>query len=517
MRFFLIIVFISLIGISRFHTAMGQQKNPVRVELNANLEMENYHLVPCEENGLLVFFESPDQGTDPDTRIWHFAFYDKNMKQAWIADTALPEGAKFKAYDHDGEHTYLNFLNTDRVRSSSNTHILKVNYKINTFELLHLSIPDKSQAAHFEIIKGQAILAINNTAFEPGIVFINLSDGATRNIKFELEGLNIIQEVQYDEAGNSFHIVLDNYLGKKQNALLIIEISPQGNITKTLRINPVVDQKVLNEARIAYSGNDTMLVIGTYHHEISRLQSSKEEEGAESAGYFIAKFVQDKQVLMNYYNFLEFEEMYRSLSSKTIADIRRKAEKQKNRGQEYSLDYTLKLHDIVDNNGNYVLLSEAYYPEYRTVTNMYYDYYGRPIPQTYTVFDGYKYISGIAASFSPDGNLLWDNGIEIRNVLTFNITNYVGSFSSNDELALFYSNENKIHYKIVGDAYSGGASQSIRLERKYKGDKLMEDMGSKMIHWYDNYFICYGYQKIKNNRISGGKRTIFYFNKLAFK
>ncbi len=69
---------------------------------------------------------------------------------------------------------------------------------------------------------------------------------------------------------------------------------------------------------------------------------------------------------------------------------------------------------------------------------------------------------------------------------------------------------------MIGEEYSGGASQSVVLESKYRGDKVMEDLGSRMIHWYDNYFICYGYQKIKNNRISGGKRTTFYFNKLAF-
>ena len=208
--------------------------------------------------------------------------------------------------------------------------------------------------------------------------------------------------------------------------------------------------------------------------------------------------------------------MYRALSSKTIADLRKKAEKQKKQGGEYSLDYTLILHDVIPFMGNYVLLSEAYYPEYRTVTNMYYDYYGMPIPQTYTVFDGYKYISGIAAAFSPDGQLIWDDGIEIRNIMTFQLVKYMESYSSQTELAFFYSSENHLYYKMAGSPESDDPLQNISIESKYKGDKLMEDLGSKMIHWYQNYFICFGYQKIKNNRISGGKRTIFYFNKLAF-
>jgi hypothetical protein len=83
-------------------------------------------------------------------------------------------------------------------------------------------------------------------------------------------------------------------------------------------------------------------------------------------------------------------------------------------------------------------------------------------------------------------------------------------------MALFYSNENKINYKVISTDKEPGPLQNIQLEKLYKGDKIMEDLGSRMINWYDNYFICYGYQKIRNNRISGGKRTIFYFSKLAF-
>jgi hypothetical protein len=394
--------------------------------------------------------------------------------------------------------------------------ILKVDYSTNEFEVLSAMVPDRSETVHFDVVNGHAIIVLNNSVFEPRIILFDLATGSSKNIKPELEGLNIMQEVIYYNDSKDLLIVVDNYLGKKKNALMILQIGINGNIKKSITINPVLEQKVLNEARIANYRGDTLLVMGTYHYRISKMKTRDDETGPESAGYFVTKFVNDKQVFINYYNFLEFEEMFRSLSSKTIADLRRKAEKQKNKGGEYSLDYTLLVHDIIPLDSNYVILSEAYYPEYRTITNMYYDYYGRPIPQTYTVFDGYKYISGIAASFSAEGELIWDNGIELRDILTFNLVKYVGNYVSHDELALFYSNENRINYKIIDAESKGNQAQNIVLESKYKGDKVTEDLGSQMIHWYDNYFICYGYQNIKNNRVSGGKRTVFYFNKLAF-
>jgi len=516
MKFYLSSIFIVLLGTGTFMQGHAQRDNPVRIELNANLDMESYNLVPCGENGVLVFFESDEKGSGIDTRLWHFAFYDKNLMQKWLADTALVEGAKFKGFSSDGENTYLLFHDADKQRSDHNLQILRVNYGLNTFALINGQAHEKSEVIHFNIHEGNAVIAFNNTRFEPLFILIDLSAGSSKEIKPELEGLNIIQELSFDQDEKQMFIVLENYLGKKQNAIMILQLGFDGKIEKTYRINPAIEGKVINEARIANTAGDTLLIMGTYSNHASRIGEGENETGLETAGYFITKFIDEKEVFINYYNFLEFEKMYRALSTKTIADLRKKAEKQKKQGEEYSLDYTLLLHDVIPFMGNYVLLSEAYYPEYRTETSMYYDYYGRAIPQTYTVFDGYKYISGIAAAFSPDGQLIWDDGIEIRNIMTFKLAPYMESYTSQAELAFFYSSENHLYYKMAGSPESDNPLQNISIESKYKGDKLMEDLGSKMIHWYKNYFICFGYQKIKNNRVSGGKRTVFYFNKLAF-
>lgn len=511
-----LIFFLLILVVVPLKHADAQRNNPLRVELNANLEMEDYQLVPCGENGLLVFFESNNEGSAEDTRVWNFAMYNKNMQQQWLADTALIDGLKFLDHASDGQNTYLLFLDLDRLRSPYNMQILVLDYNSNVFRIINASVPDKSQPLDFIIKDRLAVIPLNHPAHETRIVLLKLDTEALKIITPEVEGLNIMQEVVYDADDDRWYFVLDNYLGKKKNALIILEANSSGTINRRFRLNPALDHKVLNEGRIASTSGDTLLVIGTYHGTAAKIKANDEDEGIESAGYFICKFVNEKQVYINYFNFLEFEDMYRSLSSRTIAELRRKAEKQKNNGEEYSLDYTLLLHNIIPFNNEYVILGEAYYPEYRTVTNMYYDYYGRPIPQTYTVFDGYKYFSGIAASFNAEGELNWDNGIEIENILTYNLQKHLGTYQSKNEMALFYSNENKIFYKMIGSEAEGQSTQNIRLEKRYKGDKLMEDMGSRMIHWYNNYFICYGYQKIKNNRISGGKRTIFYFSKLAF-
>jgi hypothetical protein len=442
--------------------------------------------------------------------------YDKHFQQKWLADTALIDGMKYRGYAADHQNTYIFFIDQDRIKAAFNMQVIKLDYAKDSFDILNLNVPENIVSLDIKIVEKQAFIAYNNSDFEPGIIVLNLKTGAAREINPEIEGQNIIQQLYFGPGQQHGYLVIENYLGKRQNALMVFELSKDAKTLRKYTINPAIENKVLNEARIASAKGDTLILIGTYHNDVAKLRGNSEDEAIESAGYFFCRFEGDKQTLINYYNFLEFEEMYRSLSSKSLAEIRRKAEKQKNKGGEYSLQYTVLLHDVIPFGDEFVIISEAYYPEYRTVTNMYYDYYGRPIPQTYTVFDGYKYISGIIASFSGQGELVWDNGIEITNILTFNLNKLIGNYTSEGEIAFFYSNENKINYKIISADMEPGALQDIKLEKLYKSDKLMEDLGSKMIHWYDNYFICYGYQKIRNNRISGGKRTVFYFSKLAF-
>jgi len=96
--------FLFLLSILLATALSAQNRNALRVELNANLNMEDYNLVPCGENGLLVFYESNEKGTEADTRRWYFAFYDKNLQQQWIADTALLTGCKFSGHTYDNNN-----------------------------------------------------------------------------------------------------------------------------------------------------------------------------------------------------------------------------------------------------------------------------------------------------------------------------------------------------------------------------------------------------------------------------
>jgi hypothetical protein len=77
--------------------------------------------------------------------------------------------------------------------------------------------------------------------------------------------------------------------------------------------------------------------------------------------------------------------------------------------------------------------------------------------------------------------------------------------------------EGKIASKIIHNAEVIEKLDFSQVELQYPNDKLLSETKSRMVHWYNNFFLCYGYQEIKNVALErNNKRLVFYFNKIRF-
>ena len=236
-----------------------------------------------------------------------------------------------------------------------------------------------------------------------------------------------------------------------------------------------------------------------------------------SSGFFTCKINENNQADTKYFDFLGLENMTGYLKSKEYQAAKKKAAKSEDGKEKSSVDFDLLLHEIIKKDSLYYFISEAYYEEFHTVTNSYYDYYGRYTPVTYSVFYGYKYFNAFILCLDENGNKIWDNGMEIFNILTFSLKNRTNVFFQKDEIIMAYNSEGKIGAKIFKGSEVIEGIEYFPLESYYLNDKVLNDTKSNMQYWYDNYFVAYGFQEIKNNSlISSPKRTVFYINKLAF-
>jgi hypothetical protein len=217
---------------------------------------------------------------------------------------------------------------------------------------------------------------------------------------------------------------------------------------------------------------------------------------------------------MNYYNIMELQNLRPSMSARDYLKLAKKKNRQE---AEYSADYEMTLHPISQVDNQYVIMAEAFYPDFRTVSDISYDYWGRPITHTYTVFEGYRIFQSILLGFDAEGTLLWDNSLELSNIKTLDLSYRSGYHFEGKPVVLFFNDGSKISFNAFAEnAVIEGVSYT-ELDTSYRGDKVVELGNNFMDEWYDGYYLCYGYHTIRNHLLAENEmRTVFYINKIIF-
>jgi len=104
-----------------------------------------------------------------------------------------------------------------------------------------------------------------------------------------------------------------------------------------------------------------------------------------------------------------------------------------------------------------------------------------------------------------------------RNIVTFSLLPKVSVYFSGNEIVLAYLNEGKIAARIIQDGETIEKTTYSELQLSGPNDKLLAETNSMMVQWYNGYYICYGYQEIRD--ISKGRqdsRLVFFCNKVLF-
>ena len=488
---------------------------PVRVEFDASAEV--FELIPCGEMGVLMFYESMKQ-VDRFNKAWVFIFYDKNLNAQWSKEIPVLEDLNYRGFRIAGEDVYLAFQNNDKSRADvHNFQLLHINVIDAGFNHTGVFIPEKAQLVSFEV-SGKALVLGLNYRNENALVLINnLETGKQTTISF-VDEPTFIEDIILSSEERELYVALNVYTSRKRSSLYLNSYNPEGGLKKSVLIAPAQETKKLMNAQLNLEDDGSVYLLGTYNSMNGKLSRTEEgKQGEESEGFYIAKAEGGHQKFIKLYNLLDLKNITEILNNQELKDIKNiiKKNEKKNKGQ--SVYYEFLIHEMYNAGDDFILLAEAYYPEYHQVSTMSYDFYGRPMPYYYNIFDGFRYFNAFVVSFDHDGNLNWSNGIKIWDMLSMKLLKKVEIFRDNNDLVLFYNQEGNIVSKVVNGYIEVGDVEKIKIATSLTNDVQIE-AGSGMIkHWYDGFFIAYGYQTLRNSTRGGGsKRRVFYFNKLAF-
>ena len=509
------LLFITLLIAYPFQIIKGQSDRPVRMEIPVKDDTEIYKVVPCDEQGVMLVYLSSDNDEEGNM-VWIAALLDKDFKETWRMTVPLPKGFGLQEALYNNKHLIL-FYYAQKGESENNFRVVDIEVVAGVYSMLAYTVPDKSAISYFSIGNSFALAGINTRSDESIILAYQFGNKQFSVINPGIPGKVAIVSMNIDKSSSIVSAVIRTAGSSKKRNYFLVKTDVNGNILTNLQLSKFDDNRMINTAFSYRVDAHTDIIIGSYGKSSrTRTIEGVETVGIASTGFFSILLKDNQESNTNLYEFSGFENFFRYLRTPSDLSSRRSANRLE-RGRDYSSDHDLLAHEVFKWKDQFVFMAEAYYPEYRTVTTMVYDYYGRPYPSNYSVFEGFRYVTTFVAGFDRAGNLLWNNDLELRNILSQNLKRRVLAWEDPEGLVLAYASEGKIVSKLINGGATVDAVGQSDIEPLSPRDRVFNDANSIIEPWYNQYFIVYGYQNIRNSYVSSrGNKNVFYINKLAY-
>ncbi|WP_247235123.1 hypothetical protein [Telluribacter sp. SYSU D00476] len=520
--------FLLLFTVTLFHSPLYSQ-DVKRVELPVPVGSEAYQTIPLGEKGVLLV-------SKPTRSTYNVQKFDVNLDRVWSIDGTIEANLDLVSSTYDGQAAFLLF---SRFRSNI-YQIVKVNIGPGFVETFTINTLDRFQITDFKTL-GNSVFMAGMVKEEPILIHTNLLNLQTKVLPSAIRGSNAIQSIEID---TTHRLVNVSFAVKKGKQIKIVARSydERGQLDSQVMVDPKDEYSLLN-GRLQVLNDSVKLLIGTYGY-----RNMQTTNNAASQGLFISKIVDDEVKYTQYHSFTDFDNFFNFMNERQQEKMERRIRKKKESGGDLKLNYRLLVHDIVQKDNQYILVSEVFYPEYRTQNPGMYgmsSFWGNPMmygspfgyglynpwlwnpmygPRgTYSnqVFNGFVYTHAIVAGISKDGNLMWDNSINFDGVKSMELREKINlQVTPNGRTQLVYSHDGAIRSKIIkGESVVDGDRQ-VALATSMEGDKVRKTSTDDINHWYGNYYLAWGEQRIVNASAgdvqSRGRRNVFYLSKISF-
>ena len=488
---------------------LAQMEQPGRFEIEIDPFEGAYEVLSGKENGVLVY--RPMNIFEAGKELWKFIKLDTTLTSQWQKEYYIDREHLFRGYAyHDNNYFFL-----FQITARGGRDMLLIQLNDFTGDTLQYTIRNlvPMQLEAFEISDNAALIGgyFNR---DPVVIYYDLTTQKTK----VLPGIfgNKTELVQVKIEDQLIKVLVTARTPDNRNTLAIKTYDFDGNYLDNYVLNPTGETGLIF-GRVAEVDNEGTLVCGTYGARRSDY----------SRGLFIAQHKLDEGQVLRYFNFADLDNFFNYMKAKRQARIANKINRKKIKGKKVKFNYRLLVHEIVKtDDGNYLMLGEAFYPKYESSSTSFIGYggYAGMEPYNHRIpvnFAGYKYTHAVVIGFDKNGRKLWDNSFQIEDVLSFSLDQYVHADVMGDKVVLLYKYDNEIRSKIIsgGEVLEGKSYDNVKLT-------FADDVASKntsgdiggLEKWYDHYFLAYGVQKIKNLRDTGVKlnRRVFYINKIIY-
>lgn len=486
--------------------SIAQLVQPGRIEIPMDDDDDYFEVLSAEEKGIVLYREVQNKETKME-RKYQVILIDSALNKKWESNYFINLRYIQIGYEYFGDYFYLLFQrNTESLKAD--LFVLRIHLDTKNAETFLIEREYNMELSEFEILGNTVVLGgySNNIPAVIGYefgktqpkVFPGLFNEKTQlqhlEIDDDLRLLNVLTSFKTKDGGRSLSLkTYDEY----------------GSLLKNVNLQPSEDRSLLF-GRTVKLDLDVELIVGTYTKKRSDI----------SRGIFLARISPEGDQIINYYNYADLKNFFSYMKAKKQSRVEDRIERRKVKGKKNKFNYRLLVHEVVEWDGKFIMVGEAFFPKYTQSSYMggfssgfYGNNYG-------SYFEGYKYTHAVVFGFDRRGRLLWDNSFEINDVTSFNLDQFVHISLSDDDMALLYMYDNEIRTKIIegNEVLEGKTFNELKLTFEDDVVSQKEDEYGGLEKWYGGNLFVYGIHKIENNKDEGVRlnREVFFINMIKY-
>lgn len=495
-----------------FFAYLGVQAQNV-VQIGISGASNQVRVVNLNENGLIVLDKS-------SSGLLRIKKLDNDLALLWDVDVDIATKDNFLDEYYDGKFLYLLL----EQKNSTIYHVLKISTSFAAVQKIDIKTVAGFQMSNF-LASDEGICLGGSVKNEPFLIFSEQYSSTPKYYSSNLKGETLIQSMNLKDQG-----IVITYLNKykKKTQLLYREYNFAGKISKSTPIPPADGYQFLTAK--FFESKNKKLVVGNYGFA----KNSNSDNQQSSQGIYVADL--DHLNEIKYYSFDKFDKFFDFLNDKQKERLDKQVKKKKAKGSEYNFDYRLHINELISEGENILIATEVFMPEFRSNSlnspfigspyglssyyspymwgrQFYNNYYWMNSPSMWgyrnrnsSTFDGFKYIEGVLIAIKPNGDLVWDNSVQYKNLKYYQLKPHMRISNTGQNTFLFYSNQDKLNLKeynsegkeIKGEIFDKSNPIIIQKSRKAEFENFE--------HWFGDYFYNWGVIK---NAESNFKQTLF--------
>lgn len=452
-----------------------------------------YESIPAGEYGAFIYSKVDSY----NGRMISIMRVDTTLKPVWDGGLNVKPTFDIISWYLKGEFIY--FLFQDPINNRSDFELIKINVITGSYYRFQIPNALGFYAINFAITEKAALVG-GYYSRVPVVIYYSFTSGFTKILPGLINDIGEMADLVIHDSGNFDLLILaKNWTGK--TTAWIKNYDPDGNLyTNSFQI--LNSSKNLISAKLINLG-EKQLVAGSYGNPVSKF----------SAGIYVAQYIDESHQKINYYPFTEFRQFFSYLKPKRREQVVSRIERRKLAGKSTRRFYKFLTHVVFPYQDQFYLLGECYSTRFSSIppsaSPVAYGNTNFGSNAQYRFFDGYRYSHAVLAGFNTSGEILWDNQMEINDIKTFTLKQYVQPDYIGDTIRLAYLFDNKIRVKkispseVVAPKTAYPVTPNIKSSLTDRGDQP----GEKLIPWFNDYYLVQGIREI-------GPNHYFYLSKV---